>query len=333
VHRRAAILASLGVDVRVLVAGDPLVTAYDGIATRRVGVARHALLFALPSFIAAARDVDLVHTFSYHAALPAYVAARLMRKPVVCEYLGLFGPGWSMMRPPAVAWAYRSFERLLVRIPFDANIYLSETSRRLANDDGPRAIVVPPGVDPPFFNMVAPEQKEDLVLFAGKFEKRKGIEEVLAVARACSEIRFAAVGWGPDTGTFASAAPSNLQVVIGRGPLESLDAYRDMLGRARVFFFPSFAESFGIVVAEAMARGCAIISSTSHDFRGVHVEAGRTEQMVDAVRMLWQDRETSLAWGAENRVLARKYDWAAGCESVLRLYHKLLREHATRRKP
>jgi glycosyltransferase involved in cell wall biosynthesis len=324
VHQRAKFLSSRGIDVGVISAGDPGLESFEGIRTRRLRVHRRALPLAVPAFISAARDADLIHTFTYHAALPAYVAARLLRKPIVCEYAALFGESWSVMRPAVAAAGYRAVERLLLRLPFDGRVFLSEDSLQLARATGlsdKHMIVAPPGLEPRSFGSVDVGAKEDLVLFAGKFEKRKGIDDLLTVARACPEVRFAAVGWGPGAEPLAAAAPDNLQVIV-----DTNKVYWSMLDRARVFFFPSFAETFGIVVAEAMARSCAIISTSGHNFKGIHVEAGRTEAMVDAVRMLWHDRATSIAWGMENRERSRQYDWDTSNEAVLALYRTLVPE-------
>jgi glycosyltransferase involved in cell wall biosynthesis len=323
VHRRVQTALARGIDVQVVVAGDPKVDHYEGIAIRRVPTSRHALPLAVPALISAGRGADLIHTFTYHAALPGLIAGRCLNKPVFCEFLGLFGRGWSVMRPPSIAWAYRSFERMLLALPFDGRIFLSHDPWVEAlREKGSRVIVAPPGVDSHFFEPVAAECKDDIVLFAGKFEKRKGIQDLFAVARACPEVRFAALGWGPDADALMRAAPANIAMTVVT--VGSSNPYRTMLGRARIFFFPSYAETFGMVVAEAMARGCAIISTTSQDFRGIRVNPGQIGEMIEAVRRLWRDRSKSLDWGEQNRAKARHYDWETSCDIIVDLYQSVL---------
>lgn len=320
VHRRALHLRARGIDARVLCAGDPALVEHEGVPTRRLARRRHALPLALPAFVAEARRADLVHAFSYHAMLPAFLAARLTGRPLVLEHMALFGPAWSVMRPARTAYAYRAFETVLTGLPADGKVFLSDASLALAGARlGPRTILAPPGVDAAFFEPVAAGGKEDLVLFAGKFEPRKGIGELIAVARACPDIRFAAIGWGTDVEAFRAAAPENLAIHESRG-----DLYRTMLGRARIFFFPSFAETFGIVVAEAMARACAVVGTTGQGAEGARVEAGDVPGMVAAIRRLWEDRDGCLSLGARNRELARRYDWEASGDAVLGLYRTLL---------
>lgn len=320
VHRRALHLRARGIDVRVLCAGDPALADHEGVPTRRFALPRHALPLALPALVAEARKADLVHAFTYHGMLPGFLAARIAGRPLVLEYMALFGPAWSVMRSRGSALFYRGFEALLTRLPADGRIFLSEASLDLAGArTGERTILAPPGVDPAFFEPVPAEEKEDLVLFAGKFEARKGIHELVAVARACPEIRFAAIGWGEGAQALREAAPANLAIHESRG-----DLYRTMLGRARIFLFPSFAETFGIVVAEAMARGCAVVGTTGQGAEGARVEAGDVAAMVSAIRRLHADRAGCLALGAQNRALARRYDWEASGAAVLDLYRTLL---------
>src|SRR3712207_5336658 len=76
-HRRALHLLRRGIAVQVICAGDPTLGDHDGVPTQRLPLRRRALPLGLPAFIEAARDADLVHAFTYHAMLPAFVAARL----------------------------------------------------------------------------------------------------------------------------------------------------------------------------------------------------------------------------------------------------------------
>src|SRR4051812_42574640 len=71
VYETARNLIERGVDVRVLTTGNPQLETYQGISTRRLPVHPYLFNLAIPSFIRAAREVDLIHAFTYHAALPA----------------------------------------------------------------------------------------------------------------------------------------------------------------------------------------------------------------------------------------------------------------------
>ncbi|HJT86943.1 MAG TPA: glycosyltransferase family 4 protein, partial [Bryobacteraceae bacterium] len=159
----------------------------------------------------------------------------------------------------------------------------------------------------------------DVVLFAGKFERRKGVVEVIETARALPEVRFRMLGWGPEKTFLERSAPPNVEISGETG-----EEYRASLGRARIFFFPSRAETFGIVLIEALASGCAIVSSVPLDFAGARVQPGDSAAMVEAIRRLWEQPEACREAGIQNLKLAARYSWDAYTSSVLDLYSTVL---------
>lgn len=74
VLRTAQGLMKSGVDVQVLTAGDPRVTEFED-PTQRLPVSRYAFNLQVRAIIRAARQADIIHTYTYHACLPSLVAA------------------------------------------------------------------------------------------------------------------------------------------------------------------------------------------------------------------------------------------------------------------
>jgi glycosyltransferase involved in cell wall biosynthesis len=113
------------------------------------------------------------------------------------------------------------------------------------------------------------------------------------------------MGWGSREIEIRSSAPSNVEfITFQRGaPL------REMFGRALIFLFPSKGETFGIALVEAMASGCAIISSVPLHFEGIRISASDPAALRAAVRKLWQDRSVCAAMGLRNQQLAQQYSW------------------------
>ncbi|HSH00329.1 MAG TPA: glycosyltransferase, partial [candidate division Zixibacteria bacterium] len=179
VHEMAKGLAARGASVRVITAGDPKQTEIDGIPVRRLPISKYQFNFAARAIAQEARDADIIQTFNYHACLPSWVAGKISKRPVVCGMLGLFGPQWRMMRGPVGGRLWQTWERVLLRVPYDAVCFLSEFSRRdpaAAGVRDDRAVVCPPGIAIDDFYV---GDKQDEVLFVGKLEYRKGIDIVL----------------------------------------------------------------------------------------------------------------------------------------------------------
>ena len=311
-----------GVDLRVLTTGDPALTEYQGVPTTRLPISRYAMNLQARRIAQEARGAALIHAFNYHAALPALAAGRRLGIPVVCTILGLFGPTWREMRGPLVGRAFQALERHIVSRPYARTIFLSESSRRAGIARGARpeaSTIITPSIDLDRFRPAA--DRDDVILFAGQFARRKGFHHVAAAARALPGLRFRALGWAADVAALRAGAPANLEIVEDRGS----PAYAEALSRARIFFFPSHAETFGIVVAEAMAAGCAVVSTLDTiDFAGARTAAGNEAEMIATLARLADDPAAIAAAGAENRRRAAAFGQDAIVTKVMQTYAEVI---------
>lgn len=324
VQETARELARRGVEVTVLTTGRQPDCDEDGIRLLRLPIHPYRLNLHVAEVTRAAANVDLIQTFTYHACLPSFLAARRVGKPVVCTVLGFFGDAWADLKGPLIGALYKRWERMLLRLPFDRTIFLSEFSREAGLAIGlesKRSAVIPPGISLERYAPAA--KKDDYALFVGKLEARKGIHEVIAVARALPQISFKVMGWGPDESLVRSTGLSNLAFV----PFEKGATLYDCFARAKMFVFPSRAETFGLVIAEAMASGCAIVSTVPLEYEGAYVEAGDVGQLVAAVRDIWSKPTRMREMGERNVVLAQRYSWARHCRALTEIYDEI---HACR---
>jgi len=321
-------LRARGVDARVLTTGPSGLREHEGIPTDRLPIPRYAFNLAFPQVAARAASCDLVQTFTYHGCLPAWIGGRLLGKPVVCQVLGLFRDAWLEMAGPIRGRLWRGIEAYLVRRPYARVLFISEYSRRegLALGVRPeRAALTEPGIDLAAYRADLPKTHD--VLFVGKLDARKGIQDVLEVARALPGLRFRAHGWGPENEAIRRSAPPNLALV----PFEGGAPLREAFARARVFLFPSRAETFGIAIVEAMASGCAVVSSVPLEYAGARVRPGDIPAMVEAVSRLSADPAEAARLGARNAALAQAYTWDRYTDQLLAVYDEVLR--SSRRGP
>ena len=314
-------LMKRGVDLRVLTTGDPKITHYEGIPTERIPIHRYRFNFETDRIAEMARDVDLIQTFNYHACWPSLKAAERLGKPVVCVILGLFQGEWNRMRPPLVAPLWTWLERRMILGNYSRVMFLSDYSRNIGLSMGVapgRTGVINPGIE--LADYAPAEPKDDVVFFTGKLDERKGTDSLFDVARRLPHVRFRVMGWGPKEESIKRNAPGNIEFV----PFERGAALCRAFGKARIYFFPSRAETFGIALVEAMASGCAVVSSVPLEFAGIRIDAGDNAGMADAIDRLWSDHDATARMGRRNVELAQKYNWDRYTDILMETYANVL---------
>lgn len=115
---------------------------------------------------------------------------------------------------------------------------------------------------------------EDFVLYVGRIEKRKNIEGIIEVAKLMPETKFVLVGEGGYAG-FEELG----EEIEKRDNILWLNFVEDkdlpyLYNLAKVFFFPSFYEGFGLPVLEAMQSGLPVVASSTSSLPEVIGKAG-----------------------------------------------------------
>ena len=208
------------------------------------------------------------------------------------------------------------------------NIAVSPAARRYVNNTFPGDYeIIPNGIDFKHFSTnVAPmPQYQDgkiNILFVGRLEKRKGLRYLLEAYGKLKwdlpNIRLIVVGPGnPDKESYRVMSSQNLQDVefVGRVSYDDLPRY---YASADIFCSPATgAESFGIVLLEAMSASKPVVASDIEGFRGVmtHGEQGLfvpkkdSNAMAEALGMLARDPELRRKLGGNGNRLAEGYRW------------------------
>jgi glycosyltransferase involved in cell wall biosynthesis len=320
-------LQAIGHAVTVVTTGDPSLTEYQGMRTVRLPVSRYRMNLAWRKIADLARDADVIHAFTYHAIYPSLRAGKALGKPVVGGVLGLFGDVWLEMRGPVAGRLWRRMERYLMGLPLDVKLHLSDFSLSLSHRlgvDRPGDRVVVPGIS---HGQYYAHDDRHYVLYTGKIDVRKGIGLVLKVAERLPDVPFRIVGWGEAYDEVAAAAPANVR--MERRP-EGRNHYLEALAGARIFLFPTKVETFGLVLPEAMAAGCAIVSTSPLPFEGVRIGQDDVDTAVAAVRALWDDPAACARHGKANQEIARQYSWERYVDELEQIYWRVIDERAVR---
>jgi phosphatidylinositol alpha-mannosyltransferase len=257
---------------------------------------------------------DLVHV--HEPMIPAVCLTALLASPV--PVVGTFhmcapSPRWYTVFGPLCRAA---LGRLAVRIAVS----------RAARDHVARACpgryeIVPNGVD------VGPggpaeRPRERRILFVGRPEPRKGLPVLLEALRRLPQARLDLVG--PEERDVDAAARGR---VVAHGRVAEHERER-LLRSTAVLCAPSLrSESFGLVIAEALAAGVPVVASDVAGYRelvrpdcGRLVPPGDADALAQALDALLSDRPAWLAASAAARRRAEELAWPRVAERVLELY-------------
>jgi glycosyltransferase involved in cell wall biosynthesis len=218
---------------------------------------------AIPKLWRAIGATDLVHIHEhlYVGSILAIVIARLRRKPVVLtQHTGTQGLGNLGLNA-----LYETAAKLLGWVLFPAvarSVFVSSNVQRFfgRQSDG-RSRLIFNGIDVRRFAVLPGGRTAQLrsslglpvdrriVLFVGRFTRKKGVRIVKALAQRIPEVLWLCIGSGPENPA-AWALPN----VIAAGSMDQ-DRLADFYRAADLLVLPSFSEGFPLVVQEALACG------------------------------------------------------------------------------
>jgi glycosyltransferase involved in cell wall biosynthesis len=189
--------------------------------------------------------------------------------------------------------------------------------RHLGVDPG-RIAVTPYGVAGAFRAEPSPSpgEHDDVLLFVGVWEARKGLETLLAAYRMLGEGRPQLVlagrpGWGTERVLAELRGEPGVRLEESPSDERLASLYR----RALALVYPSRMEGFGLPVAEAMACACPVVASDLaciREFAGdvpLYVRPGDAAGLAVAVERLRRDAPLRAARGRAGVEAAAGLTW------------------------
>ncbi|MCP4607825.1 MAG: glycosyltransferase family 4 protein [Planctomycetes bacterium] len=172
--------------------------------------------------------------------------------------------------------------------------------------------IIPDGIDAEEFYPSVPENQRNGVgtIFGKGYHKDP--ETVLGILEglktSCPKI--------PQRVFSANRKPKNIPREIYHR-LPSLEKAREIYSRSLVWFLGSYSEGFGLPVLEAMACGCAVVSTSCGGPRdiindgenGFLVNVGDVEQIVHRVQELLDDGELRQRFVKKSKETLKKFSW------------------------
>lgn len=257
---------------------DPLLSTLKVQFCRRIGRGTIApqLLRRLSEEIAWADVIHLTAVYNF-PTLPTLFAARQSGKPLVWSPRGTL-QRWAGSRH-VLAKAFWEFTCRML-LPRRTALHLTseeeaaESAPRLGN---PTAWVIPNGVDIPLLPTPPPNDGVLKLLFIGRLDPKKGIENLIEATSIFSRLKLAdwrlrIAGEGdPDyvAGLHALASDAGVSSRVEFcGHLDGECKHR-AFANSDIVVVPSHTENFGLVVAEALAHARPVIAGRGTPWREV----------------------------------------------------------------
>jgi glycosyltransferase involved in cell wall biosynthesis len=301
-----------------------------------------------------AGSYDLIEFFGGEFGLITRQLSKLSERPLVVAHTdGLellasereraYDPPRSLKELARSRYSAQTHERLS-RAAFvyaDAFVTGCELDRKYVVDHGifdpRRTAVVEPGLDDEYQSMPFIEKKEHRVAFTGSWIARKGIEKLTPV--------MTDVLTGDRELCFDVYSGGDHKAVLARFPASLHDRIKvyDRLcskrlaagmARAKVFFFPSQYEGFGMALGEAMACSCAAVT-TPTGF-GAELVDGKealvcdfddTATMKRAIRSLLNNESERQKIAQRGRERAQTLGWNANIKRLETIYARWVSEY------
>lgn len=256
-------------------------------------------------------DVDVVHV--HEPLMPAVGLAALRA--------GLPSVATFHARPPN--WAMRS-QPLIPRSWFRSALLtaVSEEAARIASQLG-TVEIIPPGLHCDEYRLDVPRRMHRVV-FLGRNEPRKGLTVLL---EAWAEVRLRHSQ--AELVVVGSSGEDRVESGIEYAGRVSEDEKRRILSSAAVMSAPNLGgESFGIVLVEAMAAGCAVVASDIPAFRSVTAGAavlvppGDSKELGAALSNLLENPTEVQRRSMASRARAAAFDWSQILPAYMTCYER-----------
>ena len=323
----------------------------EGVKIHRISVPRNKDrywfgLLAIPTTLKLASRVDLIHTTTFTAAIPAWLVSKVLRKRCVITVHEVWSGLWSELAGMNCVSArfHRFLEKAIISLCFDKYVCVSRYTRnclRLLGIKDEKLGVIYNGIDHELFNPAKADGKGTraklgvgnnfIYMYYGRAGISKGLEYLIeAVPIIAGDI--------PD---------SRLLLILGDEPKDRRRHIIEMIGRLRIdnqvillrpvpkgelpsyiaasdcVVVPSLSEGFGFMAAEACAMERPIVST----------DVASLPEVVSGKYVLVNPRSPNEIAGAISKVYhgdvetspKKTFTWNECADSYLKVYEDLLK--------
>ncbi len=213
--------------------------------------------------------------------------------------------------------------------------YFKDLFRKL--DLNSNIIVVYNAIELPLFCKKSNNDGKVQVSFLGAIDHNKGVFDIIDCLVSNKEyfkdkIELNIAGIGNEERLLAMLGEGNiLEFVHYYGWLDNIQK-NELLAQTDIYLQPSYFESLGIAIIEAMSYGIPVIASNTggipelvQSSDGYLIEPGNKKQLFDALRSLIENSDLRKELGDNALKKSREFSIESMEKSMLQLYNKLLK--------
>ncbi len=191
--------------------------------------------------------------------------------------------------------------------------------------------VIPNGINPENFT---PKKKEKKILVVTRLFERKGVQYVIDAMKGINDYRLVICGDGPYKQNLVERIKRSGSDNIEMLGYVSNERLKHEYETSSIFIFSSSAENFPVVLLEAMASGCAIITTNVTGCpevvgdAAILIEPKSSESIKNALIELINDNELIIKLGLNARKRARNnFYWEKIALSYSKVYENVLKSN------
>ena len=205
-------------------------------------------------FLFSRQRYQIIHVHFFYPSILLALLYRMVRNRHVKIVVTCHGSDIYYYQPPSKLYRWCAAQ-------VQAWVFTSERLRQQFFFTPQRQQILSAGIQGRYATALClPLAEKDIdILYVGSLDKNKGMDRLLALLPELSHCRIVVAGTGPWQTELADAARrfSHLQLVGGQSPVQLQALYQ----RARCFISLSRNESFGLVMAEAMACYTPVVAT------------------------------------------------------------------------
>ncbi len=281
------------------------------------------------------RCADVVHLTAVYSSptIPTLLISRILDKPIIWSSRGAL-QRWERSTKPFAKKLWELIcdflitpEKCILHVTSEQEAIASK--QRITNSD---TRIIPNGVEIPEKLPARTWQPDGRLrlLYLGRLHPKKGIENLLQALKQLESDHISLDIYGTGNAHYCNSLHElvrNLGLsgsVCFKGELDSEDKLTAFIS-SDICVIPSFTENFGMVIAESLAHGVPVITSTGTPWKkleekqcGLFVDNDPDTLAISIQRLTLEDLEKM---GKRGRVwMQEEYNWQSIGEQMFKLY-------------